>query len=151
MKNLRVRFLLTAALFVMGTLAFYSCSKSDDNPASPTGGVFTWTTGGATFTADNNNAVISGPYAIIANKDAALASIKSFNITLTAFAVGSYTLSAAGANQLSYFTSGGMVMSQSGTLNITANTGSRLTGNFTTTLTGGATMTGDFSNVSINP
>jgi len=142
---------MTAILFVVGVLTFYSCSKSDDDTATPTGGVFIWTTGGATFTADNVNASLSGPFSIVANKDAAIASIKSFSITLSAFAVGAYTLSAAGANQLGYFTSGGMVMSQSGTLNITANSNNRLSGNFTTILTGGASMTGDFSNVSINP
>jgi hypothetical protein len=150
MKKLRSRPGLLAGILLLSLSLFTSCSKSDDPPASPTGGVFVWTTGGVTYTADNNNAFISGPFAIVANKDAALASIKSFNITLTTFAAGTYTLSSAGSNQLGYFSSGGLVMSQSGTLNITANTG-KLSGNFSTTLTGGATMTGDFTNVAIQP
>ncbi|HMK03918.1 MAG TPA: hypothetical protein VK489_07000 [Ferruginibacter sp.] len=148
MKNLRARFLLVAVLLLPAIFIFSSCGK-DDDPTPPPAGVFTWTTAGATYTADKDTAFISGPFSIIASKDASLPSIKSFQIYLSAFATGAYTLSATG-DQINYFTSAGLVTSQSGTLNITA-TGSTVSGNFTTTLTGGILMTGTFTNVPVKP
>jgi len=107
--------------------------------------------GGTTYTADTDTAFISGPFTINARKDAALPVFKIVEINLSAFTTGAYTLSSTGVNQLNYFTSSGLITSQSGTVNITANTGSALSGNFTTTLTGNIAMTGSFSNVPIKP
>ncbi len=151
MKKKLTGVLLCSGSFLIAVVMIFSCSKSSSNPSTPTP-VFTWSVGGATYAADSDTAFISGPFTIIAKKDASLpGSYKFIEIDLSAFTTGAYTLSAAGANQVNYFTSSGLVVSQSGTLNITANTGTTLSGNFTTTLTGSVAMAGTFTNVPIKP
>lgn len=151
MKKILAKPLWFAGLFLIGTVFLFSCEKSNTNAAA-TAGVFTWSVGGVTYTADNDTAFVSGPFTIIAKKDeASLTGYKIFEINLSAFATGSYTLTAAGVNQVNYITNSGVITSQSGTLNITVNTGSALAGNFTTTLTGGVAMTGNFTDVPIKP
>lgn len=151
MKNKFIKPALIAGLFLTGICFLFSCSKSETNSnvAAPS---FSWTVGGATYTADNDTAFISGPFTIIAKKDETSATnFKIFEINLSGFATGAYTLTATGANQVNYLTNSGLVTSQSGTLNITANTGTALSGNFTTTLTGSLAMTGTFTNIPIKP
>lgn len=150
-KNLIKQIFYTGA-FLIYILTLPSCKKSEANSANAVTATFTWAIGGTTYSADNDTAFIQGPFTIIAKKDeASPANLKIFEINLTAFSTGSYTLTASGVNQVNYITTTNVITSQSGTLNITANTGSTLSGNFTTTLTGGVSMTGNFSNVPIKP
>jgi hypothetical protein len=151
MEKKSVKTLSFAVLFLGSIITLFSCSKSSTN-ANLSTSVFSWSVSGATYTADNDTAFISGPFTIIVKKDENLpASYKILEINLSAFTTGAYVLSAAGTNQVNYLTSGGLATSQGGTLNITTNTGSTLSGNFTTTLPGSVTMTGTFSNVPIKP
>ena len=151
MKMKFIRTSLFAGSLLIAIVTLFSCSKSSPNSNS-SAPVFTWSVSGATYTADSDTAFISGPFAIIAKKDASLpASYKIIEIDLSAFTTGAYTLSSSGVNQVNYLTNSGLAASQSGTLNITANTGSTLSGNFTTTLSGSVSMTGTFTNVPIKP
>ena len=147
-KSILKPFVYAAVLLIV--IGVSSCKKNDDATPTPAAG-FSWTLSGTTYTADNDTAFVSGPFLINAAKDEATLNQKFFEIDLTAFAVGAYTLTSSGSNQLNYVTTSGVQTSQSGTLNITANTGSLLTGNFTTVLGGGLTMTGNFTNMPIRP
>jgi hypothetical protein len=150
-KNL-IKPLFYAGVFLIYILTISSCNKSETSPANATAGTFTWSTGGVTYSADNDTAFVQGPFTVIAKKDQNTpASLKIFEIDLSAFGTGAYALTAAGVNQVNYITTSNVITSQSGTLNITANTGTTLSGNFTTTLTGGVAMTGTFTNVPIKP
>ena len=149
MKKLFFNPFVYAAVLLIFIAGISSCSKSSDAPIFPNS--FSWTVSGATYTADNDTAFISGPFTIIAKKDEAdVANYKIFEINLSAFAVGAYTLTSSG-DQVNYVTSAGVVTSQSGTLTITANTGTTVSGNFTTTLTGGLAMTGNFTAIPVQP
>lgn len=150
-KNL-LKQIFYAGVFLIYMSTLSSCKKTETNSANATTNSFIWAIGGATYSADNDTAFVQGPFTIIAKKDeASPANLKIFEINLSAFGTGSYTLTASGVNQVNYITTTSVITSQSGTLNITANTGSTLSGNFTTTLTGGVVMTGNFSNVPIKP
>lgn len=151
MKSKFIKPGLIAGLFLAGICFLSACSKSDTN-SNITASSFSWTVGGTTYTADNDTAFVSGPFTIIAKKDeTSPTNFKIFEINLTGFTTGAYTLTATGANQVNYLTNSGLVTSQSGTLNITANTGTALSGNFTTTLTGSLAMTGTFTNMPVKP
>lgn len=152
MKKISVTHSLFAGLLLIGTATLFSCAKSSTDEISATAPAFTWSLNGITYNADNDTAFVSGPFTIIAKKDeTSPAGYKIFEINLSAFTAGPYTLTATGVNQVNYIRSTGVITSQSGTLNITANTGSVLSGNFTTTLTGGITMNGNFINVPVKP
>ncbi len=149
MKKIVISTSVKAALLLALVAGIYSCKKSNVSSVSP--GSFSWSVSGTTYTADNDTAFVSGPFTIIAKKDASNSSnFKIFEINLSSFTVGAYALTASG-NQVNYATNAGVVTSQSGTLNITENTGTTISGNFTTSLTGGLAMTGNFAAVPIIP
>jgi len=152
MEKTSIKHLFFAGILLMYISVLSSCSKSGTNPTNATAGSFTWVIGGITYNADNDTAFVQGPYTLIAKKDeSSPGNFKIFEIDLSGFATGPYTLTATGVNQVNYITSSSIITSQSGTLNITSNTGTTISGNFTTTLTGGAAMTGNFSNVPVKP
>ena len=149
MKKLFFNSLMYAVVLLIFIAGISSCKKSSADPISASS--FSWTVSGVTYTADNDTAFVSGPFTIIAQKDAAdIANYKIFEIDLSAFSTGAYTLTSSG-DQVNYVTSAGVVTSQSGTLNITANTGTTVSGNFSTTLSGGLAMTGNFTAIPIKP
>lgn len=149
MKKLFFNSFVYAVVLLIFIAEISSCKKSSVAPISTSG--FSWTVSGVTYTADNDTAFVSGPFTIIAQKDAAdITNFRMFEIDLSAFATGAYTLTSSG-DQVNYVTSTGVVTSQSGTLNITANTGTTLSGNFSTILSGGLAMTGNFTAIPIKP
>ena len=77
--------------------------------------------------------------------------MKVFEIDLSGSSVGAYTLTSTGTNQVNYVTAGSVPTSQSGTLNITSNASNKLSGNFTTTLTGSIAMTVSFTDIPVKP
>ena len=149
MKKLFFNSFVYAVVLLIFITGISSCKKSSADPTSTSG--FSWTVSGVTYTADNDTAFVSGPFTIIAKKDEAdIANFKIFEIDLSGFTAGAYTLTSSG-DQVNYVTSTGAVTSQSGTLNITANTGTTVSGNFSTTLSGGLAMTGNFTAIPIKP
>ena len=149
MKKIFFNYLVYAVALLIFITASSSCKKSSPEPAAASG--FSWTVSGVTYTADNDSAFVSGPFTIIAKKDESdVSNFKIFEIDLSAFTAGAYTLTATG-DQVNYVTGTGVATSQSGTLNITENTGTTVSGNFSASLSGGLTMTGNFTGVPVKP
>ena len=115
-------------------------------------GTFTWSeNGGATQTADS--AEFRNAYNALFAYKGGLA--RYFEIDYSASIVGSYTLSTAGSNSLNYIVQTGTITNvytaNSGTANITANTSSKLSGNFLGSYSSGTltSISGGFTNINI--
>lgn len=144
-KNTLLHLCVAGILFT--TLLFISCGKSI--PGGRTFSFFTWTVDGQTYVADTDTAFTND---IEATK-AAGTQLLHLEIAIHSannFPVGSYPLG-AGADLIGYWDenipSGGGRFSMSGTLNITASSFDEVSGDFTTLLSDGSTMTGNFSHV----
>ena len=162
MKAYSFRFLFNIVL--LGSITFWSCSKSSDTASQSTASNFTWTQEGKTFTATIDTAFLGvgytfTPFHIIAGFGTFPTSFnRRIDFHLTSFNIGAYTIvpSPATVNTLDYIDDAGFnLQGISGTLNITGNASSLLSGNFSLTLINGAgvtnPMSGSFSNVSIHP
>jgi hypothetical protein len=145
----------TLLLFFSVLMVATSCSNDDDSSNSnpnPTNG-FTWTD-----SADTSTQTVDTPYAsaqffsVFAVQQGATI----YEINLTSLAVGSYSLASASGNSLYYNKTGNLPTGfspSSGTVTITANANNKLSGTFSATGSGGGvtTVTGQFTNITINP
>ncbi|MEO6404372.1 MAG: hypothetical protein ABIY51_01990 [Ferruginibacter sp.] len=151
-------FKISITPILMMVFTMVSCSK-DDTAGTPGGGgggggtvkgTAQFSINGTSFVADSVNASTSAKAIAIYKDQASTTDNKLLYITLSSFAVGSYALSSTTPNVIKY-TLGGTVLftSESGTVNITSNTGTVLNGNYNAIMNGGTAFTGTFSNVAI--
>jgi hypothetical protein len=134
-------------------IMIYSCSKSETGSINNTGnngqGSAQWTFDGVASSSDSSFASISNNR-IMAYKDVLTVQSKIFNLNLSSLSVGNYVLSSTMPNVLIYRISTTVDhTSQSGTVNITSNTGTKLSGNYSAQMENGLTLTGTFSEVPI--
>ncbi len=137
-------------------LTSISCSNDDDEAPAATSLAtdgFRWTdSSGATIQTVDNPYVNGSFNSIFAVRSGATI----YEINLTSLAVGTYTLGGTSLNSLFYNSTGSLSTSffpTSGSVIITANAANKLTGTFTATGTGGGvtTVSGSFTNITINP
>ncbi len=163
MKKINITRPVVAALVVCLVMVFNSCKKSSDDDTTttpPPASSFAWSYNGNNYVASLDTAYqVSVPFtpnAIIAinGTNFNTSYTRKMVFKLSSFSVGSYTI-ASGGNTLAYIDDSGFdLIGTGGVLTITANANSRLSGNFSFTMTGGPgtfTVTGQFANVSIRP
>lgn len=154
---------LCYAVFLLLLSAILLCCNKSDGAGQPADN-FTWTHKGVTHTTSINFAYLttSGlgnpPFTILAGFPRAISFERRIQFYLTSFNTGAYTISGSpGApNRLTYIDDMGDVLNGiSGTLNITANTNNKLSGNFSTTVTDASSvnsqLTGSFTDITITP
>ena len=137
-----------------------SCSKSEtgniinnsgNNGGNNGQGSAQWTFDGIAASSDSSFAYQS-INRIMAYKDVTAVQSKIINLNLSSLSVGSYILSTTNPNVLRFrFSTTVEHTSQSGTVNITSNTGTKLSGNYSALMDNGLTLTGTFIEVPIRP
>jgi hypothetical protein len=123
------------------------------------GNAFYWTYQGINHTGNQDTAYISshGSYFLFGgNGTSFISHTERVQFTLTSFATGSYTISTGAGNSVEYIDGSGFIYNGiSGTLQITSNTGTTLSGTFQVTLNGPVgstnTLTGAFTGMPIRP
>ncbi len=147
---------ITIIMLIFSSILVNSCSKSETpdiiNPG-PSGnngqGSVQWTFDGTSSSCDSSHALL-GLKRIMAYKELSAVKAKTFILNLSSLSVGSYTLSATSPNVLTYLVATTLDhTSQSGTVNITANTGIKISGNFSALMENGLTLSGTFSEVPV--
>lgn len=140
--------------FLAALLLLSSCGK-DNPPGQPAESKFTWTYNGTTYVAKQHAANMSGigaPSIVAGMQVSPFAGGTGPRINLSSLQQGTYAIALSGANQFQYIDDTGNVEAgTSGSLNITKNTGTLLSGNFSVTLTNTKTITGEFVNTAIKP
>ena len=144
-KYLSIIFFILTSIFIIS-----SCTKDENEPEEETPvvtdkGSFNWTlSSGQTANADSAHCYTSIT-TIYAFKNGNATSVE---VNLSALSVGSYSISSSTGNSFS-FVSGGTTYEGTGSFNITANSGNKLSGNFNVTLTGGTltSMSGSFQDI----
>ncbi len=156
-KTLHMKKTILIITVILSTIAVISsCSKSETgNIISNTGnngqGAAQWSFDGIASSSDSSFAMAS-LNRIMAYRDVTSVQSKIFNLNLSSLSVGNYTLSTAAPNVLVYRVSTTVDhTSQSGTINITSNTGTKLSGNYSALMDNGLTLTGTFTEVPIRP
>jgi uncharacterized protein DUF6252 len=151
---MKKQFILYISLCLLGGVILLSgCGKDtatpEEDPSTPTPvstGGFSWTpSGGSQVVADSTH-YYSSFTTIFAFKNG---NANSFEINLSSLAVGAYTLSSATGNALSFVTSSTTYTAHTGSVFITTNNGSKLSGTFNATLNGGTitSVSGQFKDV----
>jgi hypothetical protein len=132
------------------TLFFVTCKKeaapetedpSNNGPVAA--GSFSWKAGsGATVTADS--AYYYSQFTTIYAFKNGLSN--SLEVNLSALSAGSYSLSSATGNMLTFITNATTYTASSGSFNITGTANNKLTGNFTAAFSGGTltSLSGEF-------
>ncbi len=153
MKTHYLKFILSTIIIIL-FLIIQSCKKSNDSDS------FTWTWNGNNYTANYKEAFIqslgSGSYIIGGTGSALNSSGTGPRISVSSLSVGSYNLTANLPNTI-YFVdpNGDNLATTTGTLNITSNSNSKLTGNFSATLVNATNqntaISGSFTNIKISP
>jgi hypothetical protein len=150
MKHLKT--FLTAPLAAL--LLLSSCGK-DSPPNQPAESKFTWTYNGTNYVAKQHAADTSGigaPSIVAGMQVSPFVGPTGMRIKLSGLQQGTYTITSNGANRFEYIDDAGYVeIGTSGSLNITKNTGTLLSGNFSVTLINTKTITGEFVNTTIKP
>lgn len=127
----------------------WACQKDSSQPEDPgtgnTGG-FTWTPSGGTQVVADDFYFITAYNNIVASKTGNLTSV---DIILDDLSVGTHTISPTKGITLEYVVSGTTYTGKSGVVNITSNSGTLLSGNFTAALTGGTitSLSGEFTDL----
>ena len=137
------------------SLFFFSCKKPNDSQSASS---FTWTYSGTHYTANIDTAYLYsmavGPI-IIAGTGTNIASAGTGpSISLNSFFVGTYSLGSGSSNLFAYVDANGdMLYGDIVTLNITASSNSRLSGNFSGNVKNSNNfsfpITGSFANVPV--
>jgi hypothetical protein len=149
--------LLRSSITILTLFLFSTCNKSGDSQNAS--GSFTWTWSGTNYTGNFKEAFLQGlgptPMIISGTGDAAHTAGTGPRITVNSLNVGTYTLGGGITNYISFIApNGDNLQSTTGTLNITANANSKLSGDFSATLINGvgqtSLLTGSFSNIKIN-
>ncbi len=160
LKFMKTRFTVLSKLLVaiLALSLFLSCSKSGDSQNNADS--FTWNWSGTNYTANFREAFLqslsSTPLIIGGTGTAVYSAGTGPRITVNSLNVGSYNLGGGITNSVSFITpNGDNLQSTTGTLNITLNANSRLSGNFSVTIINLASqtslLTGSFSNIKISP
>lgn len=150
MKNLIAKSLLVVSVSMA---VFTGCSKSDNTvvvPPNNNKGTSQANVNGIAIVPDSAYATASMNSIIFYKDFASTTDNKTINIVLTSLSVGSYTLTSSTPNSIKY-TLGGTLLytSQSGTVNITANNGTRISGNYNAMMNGSAPFSGSFTDLLI--
>jgi len=149
---MKKQFIIYINACLLGGLLLTGCQKDDTKPTEdPTTtpvsvGGFSWTpSGGSQVVADSAHYYNSFT-TIFAFKNG---NANSFEINLSSLAVGAYTLSSATGNALTFVTASTNYTANSGSVFITTNNGSKLSGTFNATLNGGtlASVSGQFKDI----
>lgn len=147
-KNL----VLFISICTLNALFFSACKKDDTSPDTTTPtppastGGFTYTPAGGSQVIADSAHYYSSFTTIFAFKNG---TSNSFEINLSSLAVGAYTLSSATGNALTFVTSSTTYTAHTGNVFITTNNGSKLSGTFTSTLSGGSitSVSGQFKDL----
>lgn len=146
------RILLKSCLILSCSILLIACKKDDPAPEDTTPttpgvnkGDFSWTAGASTVAADSAY-FYSQFTTVFAFKNGTSNSIE---INLSALSAGSYSLSSATGNALTFVTGATTYTANTGSCNITASANNKLSGNFSATLHGGTltAISGTFSNI----
>jgi len=153
LKHMKSLFFKPICLIIFFSVLIVSCAKDnpepEDNPATPNtpvnNGKFTYSVNGnATITADS--AIYYPKFTTIYSYKVGLQN--TIEINLSDITVGSYTVSSVMGNALTYDTNGQTFTAKSGVVNITSNTGSRLSGDFNCSFSSGiSTISGQFNDI----
>lgn len=147
MKPFAIRFFclfLTVSLMV--SCAKDETSPEEEEPPVTNTGSFNWTlSSGQNFTADSAHCY-SSITTIYAFKNGNSNSIEA---ALSSLGVGTYSFSPATGNSFDYTSGSTTYSGVSGTLNITANAGNKLSGSFNVNLSGGSlsSISGSFTDI----
>jgi len=139
--------------FLAGTLAIISCGKNNDPSVTNS---FTWTYAGITYTARLDTAYKSivpfFPLILATAGNSLFSPPAEVQIGLISFNTGTYTFTSGGTNIFQFTDPLGFSHSSTGgSLTISTNTSTTISGNFSANLTSGKTITGNFSNMSVKP
>ena len=149
MKNTFCKSIIYLGLSLV-LLNIFSCSKS----GSSANNNFTWTYGNTNYKANFNAAYLqslsSNPI-IVAGTGAALHTLAiGPRFTVSSLNVGTYNFNTSPNSMFYIEDQGNNLAAVTGTINITANAGNLLSGNFSATLSNSINVTGNFMNVPIN-
>jgi hypothetical protein len=153
-RNIQAIRTLILALSILSALFIISCAKDKKEPEDPgsttpvptTPPYFSWTvSGGQTTVADSSFCYVSSN-AVDAFRGG---NSNSIEIRLSAFTTGTYVINSVSGNQLDYQLGTKVYTGSNGTVNITAATSSKITGNFNCSLSGGTitSISGTFADV----
>ena len=151
MRYMNIRLLATIVVGI--TLA--GCAKEDDPPEDPSGGgsggsvsssVFSWTAGSGSKTTADSSVCYVQITTIYGYKNGTSNTVE---INLSDIAQGSYQLSSTTGNALTYVQGGNTFNAKSGSVNITASGGGKISGNFSAAFPAGSvtSITGEFTDV----
>lgn len=146
-------------LSIIGGLSFAACKKKSSDPESedssttttggttggtPASGGFTWTPAGGSATVADSAFYYQQYNTIHAYKNG---NANHFEINLTALSVASYSINTS--NALTYVMGTTYLAATSGQINITASASNKISGNFSTPLSGGSvtSVTGQFVDI----
>ena len=144
--------IIVITVLIFSTILVNSCKKSNNsgivNSGYDTGkDKVQWTFDGTSSSCDSSFVLVSYNR-IMAYKDLSGVQAKTFTLNLRSLAVGNYPLSSTTPNVLTYIIATTLDhTSQSGTVNITANTGTKMSGNFSAIMENGLPFSGTFSEV----
>lgn len=138
-------------VIVVLTFLIVSCAKDEtqptpttNNPTKITYGNFQWTYNGSTTIADSAICYLQIT-TLFAYKSGTLSTIE---LNLSDVVAGTYPVNAASGNELKFVNNGTNLSASTGTVEITNNTGSKITGNFSGKFgTSTNSITGQFSDV----
>lgn len=147
---------LPLSILCIFLLSLVACKKSDQSAAVNS---FTWKYDDSNYIANFKTAYISsisitGPIIIAGTGNSIMSKGTGPSMTIPSLNVGTYTIGSNPNNQIQYIDDEGFALqSINGTINITENTGSSLSGNFTATLIDATSvnhpLTGSFTQIPI--
>ena len=156
MKSTFVKGSIAVTILVV-LVCFLSCKKSTNVSVKSE---FTWNYNGKSYTANIDSAFISsmstGPILIASIGNNFRLTATSLQISVHSFAVGTYSFGTSTTNGILYVDELGFGWdAKTGSLNITENTGTRLSGHFSVMVTNGpctitVPLSGTFKNVGIS-
>jgi len=140
-----VSLLLLLAIFISG------CAKDEKDPIEPppsggntSFGEFKWTPSSGTEIRSDSAYYIPSFNNIVAYKGNS-----TIDIVLSSLVAGTYTISSSQGNTLEYYTGSAVYNATSGSVVITTNTGSRLSGTFNAGFQGQPSINGQFNNIPV--
>lgn len=145
-KHLLILSLSLFTIFITTSCAKDETPEEEETPVPTDKGTFNWTlSSGQTVTADSAHSYQSIT-TIYAFKNG---TTNSLEVTLSALSVGSYSISSSTGNTFNFVSGATSYNATSGSFNITANNGNKLSGNYNVTLSGGALtgMSGSFQDI----
>jgi hypothetical protein len=147
------KLIILSSIILLGSVLFISCAKDEKEPEEETPvqvnkGSFSWTlSSGQTVNADSAHCYNSIDI-IYAFKNG---NSNSLEIDPSSLSAGSYTISSSTGNSLTFTSGSANYNATSGILNITSNSGNKLSGDFNVILSGGSatSMSGTFKDILI--